>query len=389
MNTKRKSFLTRAIAITLTVFLMLALVAAVCPLFASAADTDDTYLTYPISELDYAYDGYDPIPMLVMQLSFDADGDGVDDNTDGSGNAAVTDKNSPSYGEQWCHTTDEDWQKNLFNEEGASLRTYYEYQTYGGFYFKPAEETYGTANDGIIHLVLNNKHPDVVSADGQWFHCFVQAIEAANEYVDFSKFDTNQNGRVDTYELGLCFIIGGYEDSSANATMSEPYGFHAYYKGYVEANSTTVDNVLVGNSGFFCCGAISGGHALNFGVFAHELGHYLGAPDLYDYGSKYDNAISTLSLMASAAHGTSPAHIDAWDMLLFGFYDETIATNGEYTLYAKGSDKGKYNIIKICTPNPGEYYLIENRWSVAADKTDFDDASAFHFGLVIYHVDDN
>ncbi len=379
----------RALAIALTAFLMVTMLATVFPLFVSAAETEDTYLTYPISDIDYAYDGYNPIPMLVMQLSFDADGDGVDDNPDGSGESAVKDKNSASYGEQWCHTKDEDWQKNLFNAEGASLRTYYEYMTYGGFYFKPAEETYGTVNDGIIHLVLNNKHPDVVSDDGQWFHCFKQAIEAASEYVDFSVFDANKNGRVDTYELGLCFIIGGYEDSSSNATMSEPFGFHAYYKSYVEANSITVDNVHVGNSGFFCCGAISGGHALNFGVFAHELGHYLGAPDLYDYGSKYDNAISTLSLMASAAHGTSPAHIDAWDMLLFGFYDETIATNGEYTLYAKGSDKGEYNILKICTPNPGEYYLIENRWSVAADKTDFDDASAFHFGLVIYHVDDN
>ena len=389
MKTKRKSILVRTLAIALTAFLMVTMLATVFPLFVGAAEADDTYLTYPISDIDYAYDGYAPIPLLVMQLSFDADGDGVDDNADGSGENAVKDKNSPSYGEQWCHTTDADWQNNLFNEEGSSLRTYYEYQTYGGFYFAPAEETYGTENDGIVHLVLNNKHPDVVSDDGQWFHCFVQAVEAANEYVDFAKFDTNKNGRIDKYELGLCFIIGGFEDSSASATRSEPFGFHAYYKGYVESNSTKVDEVTVGYSGFFCCGAISGGHALNFGVFAHELGHYLGAPDLYDYGSKYDNAISTLSLMASAAHGTSPAHLDSWNMLLFGFYDETIVTNGEYTLYAKGSDQGEYNILKICTPNPGEYYLIENRWSVAADKTDFDDASAFHFGLVIYHVDDN
>ena len=90
MKTKRKSFLVRALAIALTVFLMATMLATVFPLFVSAAETDDTYLTYPISDIDYAYDGYTPIPMIVIQTSFDADGDGIDDNPDGSGETAVT-----------------------------------------------------------------------------------------------------------------------------------------------------------------------------------------------------------------------------------------------------------------------------------------------------------
>ncbi|MBO5023829.1 MAG: InlB B-repeat-containing protein, partial [Clostridia bacterium] len=387
MNTKRKSFLTRAIAITLTVILMLTLVAAVCPLFVGAAEADDTYLTYPISDIDYAYDGYTPIPMIVIQTSFDADGDGVDDNPDGSGENAVKDKNSPSYGEQWCHTKDEEWIPILFSTEGASLRTYYEYVSGGNFYFYEAEENYGTPNDGIIHIVINGVHPAVKD---QWLWFFNVGIQAASEYVDFSVFDKNKNGNIDTYELAICFILGGYESSSSAATITEVFGFHANYKSYDAQNSTVTDGVTVASPGRFGTGSISGGHALNFGVFAHELGHYLGAPDLYDAstGRKYDYAVGTLSLMAKGAHGASPAHPDAWNMLGFGFYDETVATNGEYTLYSKSSKEGEYNILKICTPNPNEYFLVENRYVPPTESGHFDGAATMRQGIVIYHVDE-
>ena len=387
MNTKRKSFLTRAIAITLTVILMLTLVAAVCPLFVGAAEADDTYLTYPISDIDYAYDGYTPIPMIVIQTTFDADGDGVDDNPDGSGENAVKDKNSPSYGEQWCHTKDEEWIPILFSTEGASLRTYYEYVSGGNFYFYEAEENYGTPNDGIIHIVINGVHPAVKD---QWLWFFNVGIQAASEYVDFSVFDKNKNGNIDTYELAICFILGGYESSSSAATITEVFGFHANYKSYDAQNSTVTDGVTVASPGRFGTGSISGGHALNFGVFAHELGHYLGAPDLYDAstGRKYDYAVGTLSLMAKGAHGASPAHPDAWNMLGFGFYDETVATNGEYTLYSKSSKEGEYNILKICTPNPNEYFLVENRYVPPTESGHFDGAATMRQGIVIYHVDE-
>ena len=59
------------------------------------------------------------------------------------------------------------------------------------------------------------------------------------------------------------------------------------------------------------------GRRETIGVFAHEYGHALGLPDLYDtdYSS---NGIGDWSLMAGGSHnyivrgGDSPAHLDAW-----------------------------------------------------------------------------
>ena len=387
MKTKRKSILVRSLAIALTAFLMVTMLATVFPLFVSAAEADDAYLTYPISDIDYAYDGYTPIPMMVIQTSFDADGDGVDDNPDGSGESAVKDSNSACYGEQWCHTKAEEWIPILFSTEGSSLRTYYEYVSGGKFYFYEAEENYGTPNDGIVDIVIEGVHP-ACKSDWLWF--FNVGIQAASEYVDFSVFDKNKNGNIDTYELAICFIIGGYESSSGSATRSEVFGFHANYKSADTQNSTVTDGVTVMSPGRFGTGSISGGHALNFGVFAHELGHYLGAPDLYDAstGRKYDYAVGTLSLMAKGAHGSNPAHPEAWNMVGFGFVDETIVTNGEYTLYSKASKEGDYNVLKICTPNPDEYFLVENRYVPTTESGHFDGAATMRQGIVIYHVDE-
>ncbi len=392
MNTKNKTIAARVVAIMLCVFLLVAAFASVLPVFVQAADAGEEYLSYPITSLNSDYDGFTPIPLLVVQVSFDADGDGKDANPDGSGEAAVKDENSPSYGEQWCHTTDEDWQKNLFDTEGRSLRTYYEYMSNGNFYFTPAEETYGTENDGIIHVVLSGlKHPNVATSSSNWMYCFKQIVEAANEYVDFAKYDTNGNGKIDTYELGLCFLLGGYESSSSKATSTEVYGFHAYYKSYDSYNSTVVDGVEVAQSGFFATGSMASGSALAFATIAHELGHYLGAPDLYDTDSskKFKMAINTISLMGSGSFTDSPAHIDPWNMLRYGFYDATIASDGEYTLYSKASEVGTYNIIKICTPNPDEYYLIENRYAPSTDEMNFDTYASFHNGIIVYHIDES
>ena len=390
MNLKKKSFMKRAATFTISVMLSAVLFVSSFPLFVSAADASETdYVTYPVSEIESTYDGYSPIPLLVIQISFDADGDGVDDNPDGSGYDAVKNPDLPTYGEQWCHTVDSDWTARLFAEEGASLRTYYEYMSDGNFYFSPAAENYGTADDGVIHVILKGvKHMGANAGAENWVHCYKQIIAAADEYVDFSVFDVNKNGRIDTYELGLCFIFGGAETSSSSVNRTEVFGFHAYYKKYDSNNSYDADGVNVSQSGFFGTGSISGGAALNFGVFAHELGHYLGAPDLYDYGSKFDNAVGTLSLMGSGAHGSSPAHLDPWNAMCFGFYDATTVTDGEYTLYSKASETGTYNIIKIATPNPNEYYLIENRWAPTTDTSNFDDAANMHQGIIIYHIDE-
>ncbi len=387
MKTNRKILLVRIMAIVLSVLMLGSVFATVIPFLVSAADED--VLEYPISGYNPGEPCYEPIPLLIIMINFDADGDGVDDNPNGSGYSAVKNKENPAYGEQWCHTTEQDWETRLFSFEGNTLNTYYKYMSNDKFWWIPAEETYGTANNGIISVTIHTVHPNCIAGTGQWVHCYKDIIEAASEYVDFEKYDKNSNGRIDKYEFCFAFIIGGAETSSGDTDMKEVYGFHAYYKDYDPNNFVKTDNVEIGHGGFFGTGAISGGHALNFGVFAHELGHYLGAPDLYDTdGTKYDNAVGTASMMASNSHGTTPAHFDPYMLSEYGFCSYTsVLKDGEYTLYSKASKEGDYNILKLSTPNPGEYYLIENRNSSIKDGSTFD--SGISHGILIWHIDEN
>ena len=389
MNAKRKTF-KRILATVIAALMILAAMVSLVPLFVSAAEAGE--VTYPITGYNPGEKCYKPIPMLVIMINFDADGDGVDDNDPVTGTyedyKRVKDSNDPAYGEQWCHTTEEDWVSRLFSFEGNTLNSYYKHMSGGKFSWVPAEENYGTANNGVIAVTIDEVHPNCNGVSAQWVHCFGKIIEAASEYVDFSKFDANGSGMLDKYELCLAFIIGGAETSSGKTNMTEVYGFHAYYKDYDSNNIFKTDGVTVGGSGFFGTGAISGGKPLNFGVFAHELGHYLGAPDLYDTGgSEYDQAVGTASLMASGAHGSAPAHLDPYMMSKFGFAaPQTVFVDGEYTLYSKTSEKGEYNIIKLCTPNPTEYFLIENRSSSAPGDSGFD--NGVEKGILIWHVDE-
>ena len=396
MKINRKTAFVRAMAMLLSVLMIASALVMIVPYVVSAADESEDYLSYPLSDYTPGNPCYDPIPMLVIMVNFDADGDGVDDNPDGTGSSKVKNNKNPEYGEQWCHTTEEDWYSRLFDKENVStLNSYYRYVSGGKFEWIPAEETYGTENNGVIAATIKNVHPNCVGETGQWVHCFNQIIETADQYVDFSKYDKNQNGTIEKYELCLCFIIGGAETSSGSTTPKESFGFHAYYKDYDQDNETTVDSVKVGRSGFFGTGAISGGRPLNFGVFAHELGHYLGAPDLYDTKNAsgktgYDYAVRTYCVMANGTHGTSPAHFNPYLLSEFGFYQTTqVHEDDVYTLYSKASKEGEYNILKLTTPNPGEYYLIENRYAPMTDAGNYDQAAASRQGLLIWHIDEN
>lgn len=396
MKTNKKTTFVRAIAMALSILMIASALVMLVPYVVSAADESEDYLSYPLSDYTPGTICYDPIPMLVIMVNFDADGDGVDDNPDGSGNSAVKNSKKPEYGEQWCHTTEEDWYNNLFDKENiATLNSYYQYMSGGKFEWIPAEETYGTENNGVIAATIKNVHPNCIAGSGQWVHCFNQILEEADKYVDFSKYDKNNNGIVEKYELCLALIIGGAETSSGTTTMKEVFGFHAYYKDYDQNNELTVDGVNVGRSGFFGTGAISGGKPLTFGVFAHELGHYLGAPDLYDTKNSgnsagYDYAVRSYCMMANGSHGTSPSHFNPYILAEFGFYNTTqVHEDGVYTVYSKASTEGEYNIIKITTPNPDEYYLIENRYAPASATGNYDNSAASHQGILIWHIDES
>ena len=405
----------RVLALVLASLMVLAALVSVVPLFAYAAEEDE--LSYPISGYNPGVPCPDPVPLLCIVVNFDANGNGIDDNPDGKNYSKVTDKKGDLYGEQWCHFDHDIWADILFAEEGQTLMNYYKMMSNGKFYFTPAPETYadesknGVVNDGIVEVVIHGKH---LNTQSDYVYYYKQALQQVDEYVDFSVFDKNGNGKIDQKELVISFINGGAElaQTPYNWQNLGDHGMEAFRsRAYYRKDDGTMlydsnEGYKVGYGGLFTTGSWSylserADKATEFAVWAHELGHYLGAPDYYDTdkgnagGIGNDFVTGYYSLMGKGCHGGKPSHLDPFTMTSectgYGFYAaQNIMEDGEYTLYSKTSSKGTYNVIKLNTPNPDEYYLIENRYvSPDYDGESFDEYGiSDKQGIVIWHVDE-
>jgi M6 family metalloprotease-like protein len=130
-----------------------------------------------------------------------------------------------------------------------------------------------------------------------------------------------------------------------------------------------------------------------FGVFAHEYGHALGLPDLYDttYASEGagDWTImaggSWLGAGGSGYGGDSPAHFDAWSKYFLGWISPAIITGVSPSVPIASASSAAPNFYKIGsgTPSSGEYFLVENRY-----KSGFDTYLPGS-GLLVWHIDGN
>ena len=132
---------------------------------------------------------------------------------------------------------------------------------------------------------------------------------------------------------------------------------------------------------------------VRMGVFAHEFGHALGLPDLYDtdYSSCGDGPYS---LMAYGVHtgtppGSNPYPLDAWLKMKLGWVypvDITINTCGRLVYPIQLS-----NVVYRYNPSGGsEYFLIAFRKDYGFDHQMFSNLSPHWKGAVyIWHVDES
>ena len=204
------------------------------------------------------------------------------------------------------------------------------------------------------------------------------AILAADSLVDFTEYDNDNNGVLDTV-----FIIhagpGAEYTGSTNDIWSHSWSVPCcLYVDGVRVSSYTMEPEYW---------LSPDPTDMTVGVYAHELGHVFGLPDLYDtdYSS---NGVGRWSLMAGGSwngtRGNSPAHFDAWSKVELGWVtpinvtDDLVgaafpAVETSPTIYRLQSD----------VMDDQEYFLVENR-----QKTGYD-AALPGDGLLIWHVDDN
>ncbi|WP_460794053.1 immune inhibitor A domain-containing protein [Nocardioides pacificus] len=112
------------------------------------------------------------------------------------------------------------------------------------------------------------------------------------------------------------------------------------------------------------------------GVFAHEYGHDLGLPDLYDTGSGGDSDVDFWDLMSSGSHAgpifqSMPTHMGLWDKYVLGWVDPVEINPGDRPRTVKVGQnsrplKGSEDGVKINLPDKvrtlAEPHSGENMW---------------------------
>ena len=121
------------------------------------------------------------------------------------------------------------------------------------------------------------------------------------------------------------------------------------------------------------------------GVICHETGHFIGLPDLYDYG--YDSrGAGYFCLMAGGSWGNggiSPVHMNAACKYWLGWVTPTvISSGGPYTLQQVETNQSIYLLRGPFAST--EYFLVENRQGVGFDVS----LPGTERGILIWHVDE-
>jgi M6 family metalloprotease-like protein len=224
--------------------------------------------------------------------------------------------------------------------------------------------------------------------DAHQFNCdsiFFAALEALDPDVDFSQYDTDEDGTADM----VFFLVAGHgSDYSAN---NRDY-LWPHMKNFTE--SPVLDGV---NFKLYACSTNMTGEENEFyinynnvagiGTICHEFSHCLGLPDFYDadgVGSGGTNLTHpmTWSVMASGFknnNGRNPAGYSLFERYALGFA-QPVLIEGEGTITVPALEKSNTG-YRMNTANEGEYFIIENRQRVKWDK------NLAGPGMLIWRVD--
>ena len=192
--------------------------------------------------------------------------------------------------------------------------------------------------------------------------------------VNFANYDLDSDGVVD--HLFIVHAGAGQESSGTNNDIWS-------HRWAVVSPVLRVDGVQV-------YGYTMVSESSPIGVIAHEFGHDLGLPDLYNTATGGPGA-GIWDLMATGswagpvtAKGSSPAHIGAWGKIKLGWIVPTEITAPRYRLDIPDVEGNPAAFkLPIKDSGGGEYFLVENR-----EKTGYDSYMPGE-GLLIWHIDES
>jgi M6 family metalloprotease-like protein len=252
--------------------------------------------------------------------------------------------------------------------------------------------SYGTLDlESVIYGWIALPENEAYYADGQsgLSETFPEALFDALDAIDagdfpWSDFDMDNDGVVDS----LTLIHSGYgaewgQTDEDGQTMHDRIWSHHWTlprsKQWRSSSGLQVDKYVV------CPGLwdTKGSEIGRMGVIVHELGHYLGLPDLYGSGITDDNGIGSYGVMGNSwgfdNSQSYPPHMCPWSKMTLGWSRPIlISQGGDFDIQLSAMIDHVYRIDL----GRAEYLLIENR------QPQLFDAKLPAGGLAIWHIDE-
>jgi M6 family metalloprotease-like protein len=274
----------------------------------------------------------------------------------------------------------------LFNQVGytadgavGSVKDYYHQVSYNALTVQSTVVETVTLDNGYAYYGANDAFGNDIRPR-EMVQQALAKLEASG--FDFRTVDGDGDGWVD----GLTIIhAGGGEEYSGNDTD------YIWSHQWQLISSVTYDGVSMqmyhtepARRGWDSSPSTQG--ITRIGVICHENGHFLGLPDLYDYGYDSEGA-GNFCLMAGGSwngnYGTTPSHMSAWCKSNLGWVAPSVlSTSGVYSL---GQVETNAQVYKLQGTFPStQYFLVENRQGVGFDAG----LPGSQRGILIWHIDE-
>lgn len=250
--------------------------------------------------------------------------------------------------------------------------------------FQPQFDVYGPYKASHNMAYYGAEEGDSHDANPQ--ELIVEACQlAAAAGVDFSQYDTNNDGVLDNV---FVYFAGHNQAEGGGENTIWPH------QSDLSSLNIRVDGKRLGT--YACTSEYSGSSGTrraSIGTFCHEFGHVLGLPDFYDTNySIY--TVGNWDIMCSGSYnnnGQTPPVYTSYERFFLGWLKPTQLTEkGQYFLEPLETSNTAYLLaasqhnLSGSSPSPSEFFMIEYRTNVGWDAPS---GALPGVGMLVWHID--
>jgi hypothetical protein len=251
------------------------------------------------------------------------------------------------------------WAGLMFGRKQGQANNYFYQITRGRFQLLPAQETFGQANDGVVHVHISAKKPTSGTYTVEKEAWIPEALDLAAKDVAFADFDKNSDGMITNDELTVLIPLNldyariAGEGAQANIFINHP----------IAGTSVTLQNFLRVEDDY-----------TSIGTPSHELCHHIfglkhtASPtqhDLMGLGAYAEDPVITLLHDHKDHYATRPTGLMAYHQVAMKLVTPTVVTATAKGIKLNSPHRLDYNVIRL--PMQDGYILLENRTAEGYD----------------------